>query len=213
MNTVIVDEKLGFTLTGDIYDSVMQELYNVIGEAARRLTWELFTKRKSWLLVPDPQRPELPFYKAETTIKERAPFAQTIKANIWYAADLRKSGQPTPHNHPWPFSSKIIMGGYTEDRYWFDGDVVKLAKDIEHMAGGVNTMPLTMFHEVKAITSAPGQTVTLMECKLGVKDNWGYIDPDTGLYTPNGASEIHESFRALAKLRNPGGRQKDFVSD
>src|SRR5690242_3091849 len=108
--------------TSLVLDDEMFELACVaLGEYApeqvEAFTWERFIARESWLLIPDVEHPDEPFYKAEYVIKSGKPYLQTVKLNLWRSPDLRKNGAPMPHNHPWPFVGHVLMGGYREDRY------------------------------------------------------------------------------------------------
>lgn len=184
-------------------------------EQVAGFTWERFVARESWVLVPDVEHPDEPFYKAEFVIKQGAPYLQTIKLNVWRSPDLRKDGAPMPHSHPWPFKGHVLLGGYEEDRYlasndhllaephssWSLGQVDQTAGFV-HQAGDVNDISLTTFHEVTRILE-PGRTLSLMDCGLGIKEGWGYLNPDTGQYTPNKLSPIDARFKPLLLDRNP----------
>jgi len=104
----------------------------------------------------------------------------TIKINIWNLPDIERDGisKPMPHNHPWAFRSLIISGSYTEQRYFPNGS---FQEERTYGPGDINDMPREYFHMVTKVI--PG-TITAMVCidKPGVA--WGYIDPETGIYSP-----------------------------
>lgn len=156
-------------------------------------------------------------YKTELAV-ERSP-EKTIKILWWHEDDPR----PEPHNHPWPFKSDILSGGYSEHRYWVqNGQVVSEIKT--YRAGDVNDMPANVFHVVYDVQP---QTVTRLTCGAAAPDNeWGYLDVETGAYTsardPKFAdNSFIEKLRAInphmrklpptSVLRKVFGEKTDFV--
>lgn len=121
-------------------------------------------------------------YKTELVIK-RDPATETLKVLWWHGSDPRT----TPHNHPWKdkdgisFVSEILSGGYTEDRYTVvDGRVVKETKS--YRAGDKNIVPYDSYHYVYDVRK---DTCTWLRTGPAVPGNvWGYLDPETGLYSP-----------------------------
>src|SRR5688572_4053597 len=103
-------------LDEEMYELALDGLCQHAPDQVGTFTWERFIARESWVLVPDVEHPDEPFYKAEFVIKQKAPYLQTVKLNVWRSPDLRKDGAPMPHNHPWPFVSHVLLGGYEEDR-------------------------------------------------------------------------------------------------
>jgi len=107
-------------------------------------------------------------------IEVRSP-QYTRKYNWWHLPDDDR----LPHNHPWPFQSTILYGGYTEMRYWLEDGQVK-REQRTYRQGDVNDMPIDVFHVVTEVM--PG-TVTRMECFEATEGNrWGYLDAATGVY-------------------------------
>ena len=134
-------------------------------------------------------------FKTELVI-ERSP-ERTVKLVWWYADDPRTE----PHNHPWPFRSEILAGGYTDDRYWFECG--KLCHEQrEHRAGDFNEVPRTIFHNVSGVI--PG-TVTRMTCGPVVDGGqWNHLDIATGELLTSDDPEFVTQLRAL----NPHLRSK-----
>lgn len=107
-------------------------------------------------------------YKTELALfrsKER-----TEKIIWWHSDDPR----PEPHNHPWPFESTILSGGYSEKRYWYD-EYGNLQQEIKHYRqGDVNSVAANVFHVVYDILP---KTVTHLICgEASVNNVWGYLD-------------------------------------
>lgn len=216
MTTITVAPAL--ELDDEMYGRALAALGEYAPDQVENFTWERFTDRTSWFLIPDVEHPDEPWYKAEFVITPKGPpYDQTIKLNVWRSADLRRDGAPMPHSHPWEFfTGHVLMGGYEEDRYevqhadllatdphspWELGSV-EVEQDVLHRAGEHNGIAQTTFHEVTRVLE-PGRTLSLMDCDLGRKEGWGYLDPDTGLYTPNKQSPTDPRFKALLLDRNP----------
>jgi hypothetical protein len=189
----------GLELNDEMYERAVAALREHAPDLAPALSWERFTTRESWILNPDVNHPDEPFYKAELVVLDGPPWTRTVKINVWRAPDLRRDGAPMPHNHPWPFKANVLMGGYQEDRYEVSGGPVEMT----HRAGDTNEIPLDLFHEVTNVLD-PGRTLTLMVCgrSMGI-GSWGHLDPDTGQYTPNTPDP---QFMALLRDRNPHQR-------
>lgn len=169
----------GLCLTEALYD-VAQTGVAAHAPELPPLTWDVFTAAASWWLVPDGSGR---LSKAELTLTEDRD--RTVKINVWYAPDLRgPDGAPCPHSHPWPFESKILLGGYSEDRYVLDRGQVLAELGREHVQGDTNTVGRDLYHEVAALHTAPGATVTLMLCGRGERGAWGHLDPATGTVAP-----------------------------
>lgn len=206
----------GLVLGDDMFELAHLALTEYVPEEAARFTWERFTDREGWVLVPDTEHPELPWYKAEFLVTAKNSFDRTMKLNIWQSPDLRRSGAPMPHSHPWEFTGHVLTGGYVESRYQVSNPDQLLADrlvpqniglagvsaNVTHLAGDDNTIELPTFHEVTEILD-PGRTLSLMDCGAGLKDGWGYLDPNTGLYTPVKQSPIDPLFLELLFDRNP----------
>lgn len=98
---------------------------------------------------------------------------RTEKYIWWHSGDPRI----TPHNHPWPFQSMILSGGYTEDRYQvIDGLLVKETR--QYREGDVNDCPADVYHVVYDVLP---KTATHLICgQQSEGAAWGYLDIETG---------------------------------
>ncbi|MBY8868705.1 hypothetical protein [Streptomyces sennicomposti] len=164
------------------------------------LSWQRFAAPSGWWLVPDGSGQ---LSKAELTLTEDRD--RTVKINVWYAPDIRGAdGAPCPHSHPWPFESKILLGGYTEDRYILDGSQVRAETGREHVQGTANLVGRDLYHEVAELHTAPGATMTLMLCGRGERGAWGHLDPATGTVAPPQRDPLFPArLRALNPHRGP----------
>ena len=108
-------------------------------------------------------------YKTELVL-QRVPFVE--KVNYWHGQDPRRD----PHNHPWPFRSTILRGGYVETRWTkveAGGQNVWEKNTYSYVAGDVNDMPAGVYHTVDSVM--PG-TVTHMVCgELVPGGLWGHL--------------------------------------
>lgn len=214
----------GLLLDDEAYELAREALREIAPDQVAAFTKERFLARESWACIPDVEHPDLYFYKAELTILHGPPYDRTLKLNYWNEPDLRKDGAPVPHNHPWPFRGILLRGGYVEDRYevehnrdeihddpyskWDIGGMVS-TRGVEHVAGDVNDISLTTFHEVTEILEAG--TLSLMRCAKGRKEGWGHLEDDgkgNFVYVPNKMGEIDKRFKPLFLDRNPHLRKK-----
>lgn len=208
----------GLTLDSKGFELARAALEKFAPLRAALFTYEQYVDFPNWSLIPDPNHPEWPFFKAEFKVPaapgERA-HAKTCKLNYWLHADRRATGQPIPHSHPWKeFRGHVLRGGYEEDRYEVsqahllrespreahDLGVVSVTQGVIHHAGNANRIPVSTFHEVTKILEKG--TLTFMDCDEGVQEGWGYLDPDTGLYLPNKKSPIDTVFAEMKRERN-----------
>ncbi|WP_214103262.1 hypothetical protein [Acrocarpospora catenulata] len=183
----------GLTVTVRQYESAAAGL--AVHAPDVTLTWEQWTDSARWGLVPDEEtcRP----YKAEFTLQEHPDLLRRV--NLWYEPDLRGGGAPRPHSHPWPFTAHILSGGYTEHRYTLTGGDLEVV-EAAHRPGDANELPRDLFHEVTDLHEP--ETLTLMVATApGVRGGWGYLDPDTGRYTP--APPPSDAWRQAWRALNP----------
>lgn len=219
MTSILVAPSL--VLDDEMYERARAALGEHAPGEVESFTWEHFTARTSWRLIPDVEHPDEPWFKAEFIVMNRPPWDQTVKLNVWRSPDLRQDGAPAPHSHPWHFKSYVLMGGYTEDRYTvehpelliahphssWDVGLANIAQGAAHQAGEDNEIDLVTFHEVTKVLE-PGRTLSLMDCGRGRKEGWGYLNPDTGLYTPNKQHPIDPRFKELLLHWNPHLRRR-----
>lgn len=195
-----IEVAAGLVLDEQMYAAVNDALHRYAPGHTADLSWERFINRVSRRLVPDVNRPELPFYKAELDVFRHPQWFRKLQVNVWTAPNLRRDGAPMPHNHPWEeFESHVLMGGYTEDRYERFGGAGVEVEARQHVAGDINRIVKATFHEVTQILE-PGRTLTLTDCGLSLFGDWGYLDPDTGAYTQNFPDP---KFLELLRDRNP----------
>ncbi|MFI6688044.1 hypothetical protein [Streptomyces sp. NPDC050485] len=167
----------GLTITEHLYEAAVAGIaVHVPGHPL--LSREQFTTPRAWWLVPDDHGIA---YKAELVLRNDP--ARTIKINLWIRADRRGSEEPQPHNHPWAFTSHILTGGYTEDRYTLVGGQVRTETGVSRTAGSANAISRTDYHEVTAVHEPHG-TLSLMVCGPGRPGTWGYLDLDTARHVP-----------------------------
>jgi hypothetical protein len=168
----------GLTLTETLYETAAAGVATYAPDLAP-LSWGQFTAPTLWWLVPDGGGR---LSKSELTLLEDRD--RTIKVNIWHAPDIREVNGPLPHSHPWPFESRILVGGYTEDRYVLRDGRVSVEMEREYTKGTANVVDRAVYHEVVGLHTAPGATVTLMVCGRGERRAWGHLDPATSTVTP-----------------------------
>lgn len=124
----------------------------------------------------------------------------TERFTVWIDDDPRHE----PHDHPWPFTSTLLSGGYTEDRYRQDrsGQWRKIGT-VTYRKGDTVHVPAGDAHVVYDVL--PGTTTHMLIGKLtaGPRD-WGHlvIDESGDLqWMQNVASP--EFLQALAVLNTP----------
>lgn len=64
-----------------------------------------------------------------------------------------------PHDHPWPFMSEVLFGGYTEKHWFRDKEGVWRYEHIERVTGEVFHIDATHIHEIVSLTSGYCLTV------------------------------------------------------
>ena len=136
-------------------------------------------------------------FKTELTVFRSE--EETQKYLWWHGDDPRGE----PHNHPWDFSSKILHGGYTEDRWELNSSSELIKRTRIYRAdgsldGNENIVPKDTYHIVRDVLKG---TVTHLTCGPAREDNeWGYIDIENSEYTR--AESDKDFFSELCEL-NP----------
>lgn len=142
-------------------------------------------------------------------IAEKAPFGgnaivpdgDPYLLRIYLTPSLRRWGLPRPylhyffrgdndlelHNHPWRFSiSLILTGGYTEWRWNPQTKEVEVHK---LRPGDLNFIRRDDYHRVALTVPREGcWTLFITKDRVHAKDgaDWGFLNTDTGEYTPWG---------------------------
>jgi hypothetical protein len=93
----------------------------------------------------------------------------------WFGLYLHRFDGPDPrptlHDHPWPFVSFVLRGGYVERRL----NTLTMQVDENHRVRFVNRMPTHGAHAIMRLTRTP--TWTFMVVGRRVR-TWGYLEPD-----------------------------------
>lgn len=183
----------GYHITSDIYEAVRSALAELAPDQVPG--WEQITQAKAYA-IPDRAGA---VSKVELILADTP--ALTIKVNNWHLPDLRSGEQPAPHNHRWrTMSSRILAGGYRDHVYWAEGRGV--ADEIRtHDAGSLNVVEHHEFHEVDEVE--PGATWT---CFVGTRSqpgDWGYLDPELGIFTHSSSMAPDPNFRDAFRALNP----------
>ncbi len=118
----------------------------------------------------------------------------------WFGIYLHKWNKPDPrrtfHNHPWPFISFILKGGYAEERTDPGGGTWS-----DNIVRWVNVVKRDTFHVVWRVEKG---TISLMFVGKTHED-WGYIDWNNTLTERqyiNFDKHYHsEEFKAAMKAR------------
>jgi hypothetical protein len=112
--------------------------------------------------VPDYDRPE-------SSYLTRWRIVQTP----WFGVYLHRFDGPDPrptlHDHPWPFASLVLRGGYDERRtYRIDSGATTSVR-------WLNIKKATDLHWISRLHRTPTWTLMLVGRRRRV---WGYLDPD-----------------------------------
>lgn len=134
-------------------------------------------------------------FKTELTVARSPEY--TEKYLWWYADDPR----PEYHNHPWPFESTILSGGYTEHRVWIeDGRLRRETRN--YREGDVNQVNAGVYHVV--VNVLPGTATHLICGKASEGNAWGYLDLETLEHNP---AKKEEGFMEKMQAINPHLRE------
>lgn len=92
----------------------------------------------------------------------------------WFGIQVHRINLPDndrhPHNHPRPFATLVLRGGYTEE--WLCGTERKINK---WCAGSFHSMGLKEYHRIHRLYSKPTWTLVLVGPKA---QGWGYLTPE-----------------------------------
>lgn len=115
----------------------------------------------------------------------------------WFAVYLHRIEGPDPgidlHDHPWPFVSFILRGGYREQRarVWRGRNHASTSVRVmprEHRAPGINRMHLNEAHTISQVFRVPTWTLMFVGRR---SRQWGF-------FTPEGWYE-HTAYEALGR--------------
>lgn len=113
---------------------------------------------------------EVPQYDGDGNYLTRWRIVQTP----WFGILLHRFDGPDPrltlHDHPWPFLSFVLRGGYVERRL----DPMTMRVDEQRVVRSVNRMRLIDAHAIRRLLRQP--TWTLMFVGRRVR-TWGYLEP------------------------------------
>jgi hypothetical protein len=111
----------------------------------------------------------VPDYDTDGTYLTRLRIVQTP----WFGVYLHRFDGPDPrrtlHDHPWPFLSFVLRGGYIERRL----NPLTMTVDEAHRVRWVNRMPTHGAHAIVRLLRVP--TWTFMVVGRRVR-TWGYLD-------------------------------------
>lgn len=152
----------------------------------------------SWAFL---ERFEIPDYDSDGNYLTRWRVVQTP----WAALYVHRFDGPDPrstlHDHPWPFVSIVLRGGYYERRL----DPVTMQVDEAHRVRRVNRMRLGGAHAIMRLTRNPTWTLMLVGRRVRT---WGYWEPAwNGLWawTEFDKHEHAREFDAAMARRAGGG--------
>lgn len=101
---------------------------------------------------------------------------------------------PTLHDHPWPFVSFVLRGGYQEATSYESSRVIRW----------INAKRATDTHYIAFLQRIPTWTLVLVGRR---RRTWGYVDPD-GTWTPYDQHFRAQQFdRAMAERARLRGKQ------
>lgn len=156
------------------------------------------------------ERFEVPDYDGDGNYLTRIRIVQTP----WFGVYLHRFDGPDPrptlHDHPWPFVSFVLRGGYIERRL----DTLTMTVNEEHRVRFVNRMRTHDAHAIMRLLRVPSWTLMLVGRRVRT---WGYLEPwaisaDGVVYGPwtwtefNKHRHASEFDRALARRKERASR-------
>lgn len=125
----------------------------------------------------------------------------------WFGIYLHRfdgpDSRPTLHDHPWPFVSLVLRGGYVEHRrYGPAGEVVHPTLYGENVVRirWINVKRATDVHWIDRLTRTPTWTLMLVGRR---RREWGYVDRD-GTWTRYDLHPHSDEFDAAMAVRRAG---------
>jgi hypothetical protein len=111
-------------------------------------------------------------YKAESRRDGEVP-GTLERFTVWIADDPR----PEPHDHPWPFASAILTGGYSERRFRRGADGAWAARGVfVWRAGQTVEVPAGDAHVVFDVLPGTTTHMRIGPLTAGPRD-WGHLLP------------------------------------
>lgn len=136
-------------------------------------------------------------YKAEK-VRAGVESGTLERFTVWIADDPRSD----PHDHPWPFESEILTGGYSEHRYRRQADgTYTFVGTFRYRTGDTVTMPAGDAHVVYNVLPGTTTHMKIGHLTAGPRD-WGHIvtnhETGTMVHVPNATGSMFLAhFRAL----------------
>lgn len=136
----------------------------------RTMTKPLFSKGSKWALFT---KEELSYSPTDPYLT-RYRLIQTpwfgIFVHVIHRADREKHAW---HDHPWPFVSILLRGGYTEGRPSPFRNIISFPK--HRKAPSIAYRPRNSFHHIVELDRTPTITLMLVGKRQG---NWGFLTED-----------------------------------
>lgn len=125
-----------------------------------------------------------------------------IIATPWFGVFLHKLCTPDPravlHNHPWPFMSIVVKGGYTECVPSEIPGIYAQSKIVKRF----NVKRFNnSYHWIDRLHKTPTWTLVFVGRRRRV---WGYLEPD-GTYTDFDKHPFNDEFMKAMNERYGGG--------
>lgn len=112
----------------------------------------------------------VPNYDDDGTYLTRLRILQTPWFGIYLHRFDGPDPRPTLHDHPWPFLSLVLRGGYVERRL----DPLTFTVNEEHRVRWVNRMRTHDAHAIMRLLRVPSWTLMLVGRRVRT---WGYWEP------------------------------------
>lgn len=116
------------------------------------------------------ERFEVPDYDGDGNYLTRWRVIQTPLAALYVHRFDGPDPRSTLHDHPWPFLSIVLRGGYVERRL----DPTDMQVNENHRIRFVNRMRLGGAHAIVRLTRTPTWTLMLVGRRVRT---WGYLEP------------------------------------